>query len=135
MAKIDTLKGVKHEFRKSMQWILTPFERGKGDDDPTVPAIFAIVIFGTYVASLWLLERHWVLLLVFAHYLYLLVTKTKIPQTIYVALRCLLGVPVLLTFLSLQVLIGIPLLKLHSRYTSTPEPEEFFTYKGKPLGQ
>ena len=65
MAQVENWHQAKNELRDSIEKLFTPIKLIDDNDDPSMPAVFAIIGFGLFAASAWLWDQHWVLLIVF----------------------------------------------------------------------
>ena len=62
MAQIENWDQAKNEMRDAVAKLFIPIKLIDDNDDPSIPAIFALVGFGLFAASAYLWDQHWSLL-------------------------------------------------------------------------
>ena len=117
MAQVENWHQAKNELRDSIEKLFTPIKLIDDNDDPSMPAVFAIIGFGLFAASAWLWDQHLVLLIVFIHYLYLVITKTKIGRVVVYFIKSIMWFPIITGMFFYNVCIAIPMYKFQSRST------------------
>lgn len=117
MAQVENWGQAVNDLRESIDKLLIPIKLIDDNDDPSMPAIFAIVGFGLFAASAWLWDQHWILFVAFAHYVYLVITKTKIGKIVFYFLKMVMWFPILFGMLMYNVCVSIPMHKFQTRST------------------
>ncbi|MBA4810122.1 MAG: hypothetical protein H2036_04235 [Acidimicrobiales bacterium] len=115
MAQVENWHQAKNELRDSIENLFGPIKLIDDNDDPSMPAVFAIVGFGLFAASAWLWDQHWILLVVFVHYLYLVITKTKIGKAVFYFVKSIMWFPIIAGMFLFNVCIAIPRFKYQQR--------------------
>jgi len=115
MAQVENWDQAKNELRGAIESLFIPIKLIDDNDDPSIPAIFAIVGFGLFVASAYLFDQHWSLLVVFLIVTYLLATKTVLGKVVFYFLKSVMWFPIIVGVLFYHVCIAIPLFKYRSR--------------------
>ena len=115
MAQIENWDQAKNEMRDAVAKLFIPIKLIDDNDDPSIPAIFALVGFGLFAASAYLWDQHWSLLLVFLIVVYLLATKTVLGKFVFYFLKCVMWFSIIAGMLFYHVCIAIPLFKFRSR--------------------
>ena len=87
--------------------LFIPIKLIDDNDDPSIPAIFALVGFGLFAASAYLWDQHWSLLFVFLIVVYLLATKTVLGKFVFYFLKCVMWFPIIAGMLFYHVCITI----------------------------
>ena len=97
MAQVENWEQAKNELRDAVEKLFIPIKLIDDNDDPSIPAIFALVGFGLFAASAYLWDQHWSLLFVFYF------------------LKSVMWFPIIAGVLFYNVCIAIPLFKFRSR--------------------
>ena len=91
MAQVENWDQAKNEMRDAVEKLFIPIKLIDDNDDPSIPAIFALVGFGLFAASAYLWDQHWSLLFVFLIVVYLLATKTVLGKLcFFYFLKCVM---------------------------------------------
>ena len=115
MAQVENCDQAKNEVRDAVEKLFIPIKLIDDNDDPSIPAIFAIVGFGIFAASAYLWDQHWSLMIVFLSVAYLLATKTVVGKVVFYFLKSVMWFPIITGVLFYHVCIAIPLFKFRSR--------------------
>jgi len=115
MAQVENWEQAKNELRDAVEKLFIPIKLIDDNDDPSIPAIFAIVGFGLFAASAYLWDQHWSLLFVFLIVVYLLATKTILGKLVFFFFKSVMWFPIIAGMLFYHVCIAIPLFKFRSR--------------------
>ena len=87
MAQVENWDQAKSEMRDAVSKLFIPIKLIDDNDDPSIPAIFALVGFGLFAASAYLWDQHWSLLFVFLIVVYLLATKTVLGKICFLLFK------------------------------------------------
>ena len=68
MAQVENWDQAKNEMRDAVAKLFIPIKLIDDNDDPSIPAIFALVGFGLFAASAYLWDQHWSLLFFFSFF-------------------------------------------------------------------
>ena len=115
MAQVENWDQAKSELRDSIEKLFIPIKLIDDNDDPSIPAIFALVGFGLFAASAYLWDQHWSLLFVFLIVSYLVATKTILGKGGFYFLKSVMWFPIMAGMLFYHVCVAIPLFKFRSR--------------------
>ena len=115
MAQVENWDQAKSELRDAIEKLFIPIKLIDDNDDPSIPAIFALVGFGLFAASAYLWDQHWSLLFVFLIVSYLVATKTILGKVVFYFLKSVMWFPIIAVMLFYHVCVAIPLFKFRSR--------------------
>ncbi|MBT95301.1 MAG: hypothetical protein CL431_04965 [Acidimicrobiaceae bacterium] len=117
MAQVENWDQAKNELRDAIEKIFIPIKLIDDNDDPSIPAIFAVVGFGLFVASAYLFDQHWSFFIIFLIATYLIATKTVLGKIVFYSLKSIMWFPIIAGVLLYNVCVAIPLFKYRSRST------------------